>query len=170
MTSHLHQLPQVQAPGSGEDASVVRAREIPSEIPLAPIKLSMREKKVWTHVTTALHEYGLVHLTDAMTLAIICRSFIRWVDAELELDKLAVKNGGTYIVATPNGYQQPHQLFFVARSLKKELLQWLPEAALTIPSFAKAVEQRQAPTQGTLFDDPVEVHRRRKTALGIRAV
>ncbi|WP_417252755.1 P27 family phage terminase small subunit [Castellaniella sp.] len=143
---------------------------IPSEIPTPPSKLSAKEKKVWTHVTTALHECGLVHLTDAMALTVICRTFVRWVEAEEALDQLTHENGGTYIVATPNGYEQPHQLFFVVRSLKKELLQWLPEAALTIPSFAKAIETRQAPVQGTLFEDPVEAHRRRKTALGIRAV
>lgn len=170
MASHLHPLPQVQAPGSGEGVSGVNAQAIPSEIPTPPTKLSVREKKVWTHVTKALYEYGLVHLTDAMMLAVICRTFVRWVDAEDALDQIVQENGGSYIVATPNGYEQPHQMFFMVRSLKKELLQWLPEAALTIPSFAKAIESRQAPAQGTLFDDPVEAHRRRKTALGMRAV
>lgn len=170
MATHLHPLPQVQAPGGGEGASAANAQAIPAEIPAPPVKLSTREKKVWGHVTKALFEYGLVHTTDAMMLAVICRTFIRWVDAEEALDQLAGVNGGSYIVKTPNGYEQPHQLFFLVRSLKKELLQWLPEAALTIPSFAKAIETRQAPTQGTLFDDPVEAHRRRKTAIGMRAV
>lgn len=121
-------------------------------------------------MTEALLEYGLIHRTDAIMLMVICRTFVRWVDAEEQLDKIIDENGGTYIVSTPNGYEQPHQLFYLSRNLKKELLQWLPEAALTIPSFAKAVEVRQAPTQGTLFDDPVEAHRRRKTAIGMRAV
>lgn len=170
MASHLHSLPQVQIPGSGDGASAANAQAIPSEIPAPPTKLSAKEKKVWTHVTKALHECGLVHLTDGMALAVICRTFVRWVEAEEALDQLTHENGGSYIVATPNGYEQPHQLFFVVRSLKKELLQWLPEAALTIPSFAKAIESRQAPTQGTLFDDPVEAHRRRKAALGMRVV
>ena len=170
MASHLQSLPQVQAPGSGEGAPGVNASVIPSEIPPPPTKLSAKEKRVWVHITKALHEYGLVHLTDSMALAVICRTFVRWVEAEEALDQLAHENGGTYIVATPNGYEQPHQLFFVVRNLKKELLQWLPEAALTIPSFAKAIEARQTPTQGTLFDDPVEAHRKRKTALGLRSV
>lgn len=168
MASHLHSLPQVQAPGSGEVAPSTPA--IPSEIPVPPGKLSKREKVVWKHVTEALLEYGLIHRTDAIMLMVICRTFVRWVDAEEQLDQIIADNGGTYIVSTPNGYEQPHQLFYLSRNLKKELLQWLPEAALTIPSFAKAIESRQAPTQGTLFEDPVEAHRRRKTAIGMRVV
>ncbi len=168
MASHLQSLPQVQLPGSGEVASSVSG--IPAEIPAPPGKLGKREKVVWKHVTEALLEYGLIHRTDAILLMVICRTFVRWLEAEEQLDKIIVENNGTYIVSTPNGYEQPHQLFYLSRNLKKELLQWLPEAALTIPSFSKAIENRQAPTQGTLFEDPVEAHRRRKTALGMRVL
>jgi hypothetical protein len=74
------------------------------------------------------------------------------------------------LVATPNGYEQPHQLFYVARQLKRELLQWLPEAALTIPSFHKIVGERAKPEQGTLFEDPVAAHRERRAAMSMRPV
>jgi phage terminase small subunit len=133
-------------------------------------KLTPKERKVWMYVTAALLEYGLVHRTDGMLLTIVCRTFVRWVDAEDELTRFMEDNDGSYIVKTPNGYEQPHQMFYLARQLRKDLLQWLPEAALTIPSFQKAVGDRPAPEQGSLFDDPVDAHRRRKTALGIRAV
>lgn len=140
-----------------------------AEIPIAPMRLSTREKKLWLHITDSLFEQGLVHKTDAMALAVICRTFARWVDAEEALTAFAKENG-SYIVKTPNGYEQPHQLFYLARTLKRELLQWLPEAALTIPSFQKFMGDKDMPTQGKLFDDPVEAHRARKTAIGIRAV
>ena len=152
--------------GSGVPASSA----IPSEIPEAPAKLSAKEKTVWNHVTQALHEYGLVHRTDALMLTVICRTFVRWVDAEEQLTKYANANGGTYIVKTPNGYEQPHQLFYAARTLKRELLQWLPEACLTIPTFQKAVGERAAPNQGSLFEDPVEAHRQRRATMGLRSV
>lgn len=170
MSKHLQVLPQVQSgiAGSGEGASSI-SQAIPSEIPQPPVRLVGRERKVWEYITKALFEYGLIHRTDAMVMTVICRTFIRWVDSEEELSKVIKENGG-YMVATPNGYEQPHQLFYVARSLKKELLQWLPEAALTIPSFVKAIEDRPAPVQGTLFEDPVAAHQKRKTALGIRSV
>lgn len=167
MAAHLQPLPSVSG-GSGEGASA--ATSIPAEIPSAVAKLSPKEKKIWDHVTGSLLEYGLIHRTDALALTVICRTFVRWVDAEEQLTAFAKEKSGSYIVTTPNGYEQPHQLFYLARNLKKELLQWLPEAALTIPSFQKMVGERAAPEQGTLFDDPVEAHRRRKVAIGMRTV
>ncbi|GAB2913809.1 P27 family phage terminase small subunit [Paralcaligenes ginsengisoli] len=167
MASHLQLLPAV----TGKDGEVAPAASvIPSEIPAAETRLSAKERKVWDHVTAALLDYGLIHRTDAMMLTVICRTFVRWAEAEEALNVFAKKNDGSYVVKTPNGYEQPHQLFYVARTLKKELLQWLPEAALTIPSFQKTVSALDAPEQGSLFDDPVEAHRRRKVAIGLREV
>lgn len=143
---------------------------IPSEIPEALAKLTKDEKKIWTHVTSALFEVGLVHKTDAMMMTIICKTFSRWVKAEEQLQKYMDKNDGSWMATSPNGYQQPHQSFYVARNLKKELMDWLPEAALTIPSFHKVVGERAAPAQGSLFDDPVAAHRTRKAQVGIRLV
>lgn len=162
--------PTVVPGGLGDDASGVSVLAIPSEIPDYVAKLSAKERKVWEHVTQALHEYGLVHRTDAMLLTVVVRTFVRWVDAEEKLSRLMKEKDGDYFVTTPNGYQQPHQVFYVARQLKKELLQWLPEAALTVPSFHKLVGERAKPEQGTLFEDPVEAHRKRKAGIGLRQV
>jgi len=146
---------------------------VASEIPEPSAKLTAKEKTLWSHVTQALKDCGLIHRTDAMLLTVICRTFARWVEAEEQLSKFSRENEGTYIVKTPNGYEQPHQLFYVVRTLKKELLQWLPEAALTIPSFQKAQgDLAGAGNQGQLpgFEDPVEMHRKRRTAAGMRGV
>lgn len=146
------------------------ASVIASEIPAPPLKLTPTEKKAWDHVTQALQEYGLIHRTDAMMIAVIVRTFARWVEAEDQLNRYAKDNAGSYIVKTPNGFEQPHQLFYLARTLKRELLQWLPEAAMTIPSFSKMLGERARPEQGSLFEDPVTAHRDRRAAIGIRAV
>jgi len=143
---------------------------IPSEIPDPLAKLTKDEKKIWIYVTNALHEVGLVHKTDAMMLMVICKTFSNWIKAEHLLQEYMDSNGGSWMATSPNGYQQPHQSFYVARNLKKELLDWLPEAALTIPSFHKVVGERAAPAQGSLFDDPVAAHRTRKAQVGIRLV
>lgn len=166
--SNLHALPTPDSEAAGQIASSVLA--IPSETPAAPAKLTAREKKIWEHITSALFEVGLIHRTDALLLTVICKTFVRWVDAEEQLTEFMKANDGSYIVKTPNGYEQPHQIYYVARNVKRELLQWLPEAALTIPSFHKIVGDRAAPNQGSLFDDPVEAHRQRRTSLGMRVV
>lgn len=167
MSTHLYPVPSGAAVGS-----VAPAESIASEIPKPVAKLTAKERAVWEHVTQALQQYGLIHLTDAMAVTVICRTFVRWVEAEEQLTKFSKENGGSYIVKTPNGYEQPHQLFYAARTLKRELLAWLPEAALTVPSFQKVVGDRPQPGQGTLpgFEDPVEAHRRRRTAAALRAV
>lgn len=167
MSTHLYPVPSGSQVGTD-----VPAASVASEIPKPAATLSTKEKRLWKHVTEALYEYGLIHRTDAMTLTVICKTFQRWVDAEEQLSKLMKEKGGNYFVRTPNGYEQPHQLFYVARNLKRELLQWLPEAALTIPSFQKMLGERTQPGQASLpgFEDPVEAHRRRRVAAGMRSV
>lgn len=143
---------------------------VPSEIPAPPNTLSSKEKKIWDVITKALLDYGLVHRTDALLLSIICSTYVQWLNAKDELDRFTKKNNGSYIVTTVNGYQQPHQLYYVAGNLKKELLRWLPEAALTVVSFHSILKDRDAPEQGSLFDDPVKQHQQRKVALALRSV
>jgi hypothetical protein len=55
----------------------------------------------------------------------------------------------------------------MASRYKKELLQWLPEAALTIPSFSKIIQESTVPVQAKLFTDPIETHRQQKTKIGL---
>lgn len=123
-----------------------------AEIPNSIKKLTPRERKVWQHVTDSLKKHGLVHSTDAMMLNIIVTTFCRWVDTEEQLEKYMKDNDGSYLCKTPNGYEQPHQLFYASRHLKKDLLQWLPEACLTIQSFRKAKNLMGQPQQPSLFD------------------
>lgn len=142
-----------------------------SEIPDHIAKLNAKERKVWQHVTSSLHEYGLIHKTDAILITIICSTFVNYLDAKDMLEKVIKENNGSYFIETPNGYSQPHQAYYTLRALRKDLLQWLPEAALTIASFQKAVSNKPGDqVQGSLFDDPVEKHRREKIAIGFREV
>lgn len=157
-------LPGAQTGAVGLDESVV------SVIPDMPIKLSAKEKKIWVYVAQALLEYGLIHRTDGLTLAIICRTFAEWVEATEELERYKRDNNNSYITESGNGYRAPHPLYYVARDHKKSLLTWLPEAALTIPSFQKAMAAAPVDNQPGLFDDPVETFKAQKAAIGMRLV
>lgn len=143
---------------------------VPSEIPAPPARLTAKEKKVWDHITQALFEYGLIHRTDGLLITIICQTFTQYQNAKEQLDDYKKSHDGSFIVKTPNNYEQPHQLYYVVSSLKKELLRWLPEAALTVVSFHTMLKDRSAPEQGSLFDDPVKQHQQRKAALALRSV
>jgi phage terminase small subunit len=124
-----------------------------SEIPRPQKVLTDAQKSVWNYIAKALKQHGLIHKTDVMVLHVIVSTFCRWIDAEKRVDDLIAEKG-TYIVTTTNGYEQPHQMFYVAQKLKRELLQWLPEACLTIPSFSKVKQAKGGDIgQGDLFAD-----------------
>lgn len=163
-----HAYPKVIEGGLGS-AEESTTQTIAAEAPAPPVKLNAKEKKLWEHVTSALEEYGLIHRTDGLLMTVICKTFCNWVAQEEFLEKLK-RDNGSYYVKTPNGYEQPHQAYYVARDYKRELLKWLPEAALTIPSFQK-LKADQATPQGDLFgDDPIEQFRQRKARMGLRAI
>jgi P27 family predicted phage terminase small subunit len=166
--SHLTALPGVDN-AAASSAGALGATII-SEIPDIPTKLSAKEKKIWTHVTEALLEYGLIHRTDGLTLTVICRTYVDWVDATEELDRYKRDNNNSYITESSNGYRTPHPLYYVARDHKKSLLTWLPEAALTIPSFQKIKGGQLEDKQASLFDDPIANFKSQKAAIGMRIV
>ncbi len=113
-------------------------KQLRSPAPPPGTQLSPRERKVWDYICAALRDSGLPHLTAGIAIAVVCKTFIRWVNTELELQNFEASNGGTYFIKTKTGFDQPHQLFYAAASLKKELLTWLPESCLTLPSSVMA--------------------------------
>ena len=115
--------------------------------------LSPRERKVWDYICAQLRIAGLEHITCGLTISIVVRTYVRWVDAERYLVKVEDENNGTYFITTPNGHVQPHQAFYVVKNLKQDLLKWLPECCLTLPSVATAKSKLGAgPPQDDLFD------------------
>lgn len=103
-----------------------------------PGTLSTQERRTWEYICAQLREAGIDHTTFGIAAMVVCKTYAQWVRSQAELEDYMDNNGGSYMVTTPNGYTQPSQLFYVVRDLKKELLQWLPECCLTIPSLAKA--------------------------------
>lgn len=167
--AHLSGLPSVSGASAGAFDRIDALIE--SALPDMLVKLSVKEKKIWRHVTEALLEYGLIHRTDGILLTVISKTFVSWVDAEEELEKYKRDNNGSYITESANGYRAPHPLYYVARDHKKDLLRWLPEACLTIPTFQRAkAADLAAGAQGSLFDDPVAAFKAQKTEIGLRRV
>jgi phage terminase small subunit len=157
--------PAAVAPGAVSPQQPQLPSAFEAEEPEILTKLSAREKAVWHYLVEALKRYCLIHKTDAPLLTIIVRIFVQWCDAEQQLQAHAKANDGSFMTKTPNGFEQPHQLYYVARDLKRQLLQWLPEAALTIPSFTKLTGGDAAPLTPDMFEDPVVAFRNRKQAL-----
>jgi hypothetical protein len=127
-------------------------KRIESPPPPPGVHFTSQHRKVWDYLCKVLREEGVPHKVGGVVLAIAVVDFVRWVDAELRLRDYEKVNGG-FMVITPNGHSQPHQLYYVAKSLKEGLLKCLPDACLTVPSMLIAKSKMEDPDpQDDLFD------------------
>ncbi|AIU28371.1 hypothetical protein LV28_18975 [Pandoraea pnomenusa] len=141
-------------------------KQIVSPPPPPGVHFESAHRKVWDYLCVALREEGVPHRTAGIVLAIVCVDFVRWVKAELQLRDFEKINHGSFMVVTPNGHTQPHQLYYAAKSLKEGLLKCLPEACLTLPSMLVAQTKMGDPNpQDDLFDQLVEHARSHPSAL-----
>ena len=126
------------------------------EIPKPLDALGPEERKVWKYLTEALRDAGLIHRTDAVLLMVITRTYRNWINLEAELERYRDTNGGETTKYTDKGYPIVHPLFYAAAEERKALLQWLPEALLTIASYQKVKRNLVDPNQPSLFGaDPL---------------
>jgi len=106
------------------DAGKIASPDAP---PLA--NLTGSERRVWDYICENLRTAGIEHITAGLAIKVIARTYVDWIDAT----KLC-EDEGRYGKG-PNGgsYELPHS--YTEKQLKRDLLKWLPEACLTIPSL-----------------------------------
>ena len=145
------------APSGASSATGRGGKRIESPPPPPGVHFTSQHRKVWDYVCLMLREEGVPHKVGGIALAIAVVDFVRWVKVELQLRDVETTNNGSFMVTTPNGHVQPHQLYFTAKGLKEGLLKWLPEACLTVPSMliAKSKVGDENP-QDDLFDQMLE--------------
>lgn len=144
------QTPSLPAAGGGNRKSEIRSPEPPPEA-----NLSHRERKVWDYICEVLRDEGLPHRLGGIAITIICKTFIQYVQAEKELQNYIASNGGSILQRSQKSdYSQPHPLYYAARDIKQELLKWLPEACLSLPSAVMAkAKMGEEGQQDDLFGD-----------------
>jgi chloramphenicol O-acetyltransferase len=101
-----------------------------------PGQMSEQEIAVWDYICAQLRAAGIEHTTFGLAAVLVCKTYVDWLSASEELIRIKQANNGSHLVTLKNGYEQPHQAYYVVRELRRELLQYLPECCLTIPSFA----------------------------------
>lgn len=112
-----------------------------------PGSLNSQERRVWDYICSQLRDAGVEHLTAGITIKIICRTYCDWLAAVKQCE-----NEGRYkISGNNNQYEAPHS--YTEKQLKRDLLKWLPEACLTIPSLAKAKGKDGTSGQADLFGE-----------------
>ncbi|PRH49758.1 hypothetical protein [Burkholderia multivorans] len=143
-------------------------KAIESPPPPPGVHFESAHRKVWDYLCYALRAEGVPHRTAGVALSIVCVDFVRWVKVELQLRDFEKINNGSFMVTTPNGHSQPHQLYYAAKSLKEGLLKCLPEACLTTPSMLIAKSKMEDPNpQDDLFDQLLDHARSRPTSLPV---
>ncbi len=112
--------------------------------------LSTQERRVWEYICDNLAAAGLEHVTAGLTIKVITRTYMDWLEALRDCD-----NTGRYATSdNGNRYELPHS--YTEKQLKKDLLRWLPQACMTIPSLASArAKLGDGGQQGDLFDELV---------------
>jgi hypothetical protein len=128
-------------------------KRLESPAPPPGVHFTSQHRKVWDYLCAALRDEGVPHKVAGMVLALAVTDFVRWVKVELQLRDYESVNNGSFMVTTPNGHAQPHQLYYTAKSLKEALLKCLPDACLTVPAMLIAKSKMDDPNpQDDLFD------------------
>lgn len=137
-------------PAVGGGAVTARSANLVS--PQAPelIGFTAAEQKCYDDLCAVLREAGIEHVTAAIPLAVIVRTFSDWVEAatKCETDGRSQTSKTGWHTETPWAKDEAR--------LKMELGQWLPKACLTIPSLARVRKDTGAQGgQDDLFGDLV---------------
>jgi len=149
--------------GLGKTGSA-KAGELQSPSPPPLADLTGSEKRLWVYICDSLRSAGVEHITAGLTIKIITRTYLDWVKALKECD-----DKGRYAQGKKNGgqYELPHS--YTEKQLKRELLKWLPEACLTIPSLATAkAKMPEGAMQDDLFEELIQAASAPRSAYGPR--
>lgn len=113
------------------------------------IRLTSEEREVYDYLCARLREAGIEHLTAALPLAVIVRTYADWLVAVRRCED----EGRTQ--QARSGWHSPTPWAEDEKRLKMELGQWLPKCCLTIPSLTRVrkeagVDSRQDDLFGEL--------------------
>lgn len=137
-------------PAVGASAVSSKSANLTSPEPPCLIEFTEAERQCYDDLCAVLREAGIEHVTAAISLAVIVRTFADWREAAKRCDT----EGRTQTSKTGWATETPWAKD--EARLKMELGQWLPKACLTIPSLARVRKDTGAPSgQDDLFSDLV---------------
>ncbi|MDR3427953.1 P27 family phage terminase small subunit [Silvimonas sp.] len=119
-------------PGGFPKSRNGKAGELHSPEPPPGANLTTQERRVWNYICDGLRESGIDHRAAGITIKVICQTYVDWLDAI----KLCTKHGRYLTSKNGDPYDAPHSNN--EKRCKQDLLKWLPEACLTIPSMTAA--------------------------------
>lgn len=137
-------------PAVGGGAVSSKGVNLASPKPPCLIDFTQEEQQCYDDLCEVLRSAGIEHVTAAIPLAVIVRTFADWRKAARRCDE----DGRTQISKTGWATETPWAKD--EARLKMELGQWLPKACLTIPSLARVRKDTGVQSgQDELFGDLV---------------
>lgn len=129
----------IPSDASSEDVFINR------EPPIAPEHFSKEEKNIWIETVIMLRPLNLLEKIDRGVLAAYCCSYMRWVNAEKQIQKVREGiNGG--LRSLVDG-RSPHALITVSRNAQQDMVGFAFQLGMTPAARIKI----QSPKK---FDSP----------------
>lgn len=124
---------------------------IPVEIPEPPIYLKGYALEEWNRVIGDLYSTGVYANLDQTMLSAYCMSFGRWIQAELDLERMASVDPATHgaMIKTTNGNAIQNPLVGVASTARRDMQRLAAEFGLT-PSSRTQLDSGRGQA-----DDPI---------------
>ena len=124
---------------------------IPSEVPDPPAYLKGWARKEWRRVVPDLYGTGTYAEIDETMLAAYCMAFGRWIQAELDLERMASVDPQTHgaMIKTTNGNAIQNPLVGVASTARRDMQRLAAEFGLT-PSSRTQLDSGRGQA-----DDPI---------------
>lgn len=113
--------------------------KISASIPQMPTHLNTYGKKEWQRIAPILAGMGILSEIDMAALAGYCQAYGRWVEAELNLDKLRGEGKDGMIVKSPKDYLMINPYLSIANKALDYMHKFLIEFGMTPSSRSRIV-------------------------------
>ena len=108
----------------------------PFQPPAIPEHMNDRERVVWNQTLELLRPLRVLKNVDAAVLGAYCASFVRWQDAENEMEKLG---SGLCLTGLAGEVKSIHPLVIISRDAKKDMVFYAAQLAMTPAARLKMI-------------------------------
>ena len=110
----------------------------PFSPPVVPSHFSARERAVWDETIKLLKPMKVLKNTDTAVLGAYCSAYVRWQDAETEIQKTKTKKS-RFLVADQDGKSGVNPLLRLSREAQKDMLNYATMLSMTPAARLKMV-------------------------------
>lgn len=111
----------------------------PFSPPTVPTHFSVRERAVWDETIKLLQPLKVLKNTDSAVLGAYCSAYVRWQDAEKEIQKTKTKQSRFMIKGKDGKSHGINPLISISRDAEKDMLHYATMLSMTPAARLKMV-------------------------------